>query len=368
VNVFAPLVQGASFVQTLMPDTLTLEIARMGGYHTCEFTVHGNDAELTEWLQHGLGRHITITSSSGEVAWEGYVESIQAAIGAVGITVGRLTGVGNHVRAMYSPLATGTIPPTSGARTITAVATDTDSISKYGRWERIVSAGTVTSTEAIRIRDMALTMSAWPGIQHSLDGRVEPGTITVSCCGYTEWLRAYVYEYTTRADLIAVSKKLQRVIRADPNSIFASDLSQIEANNLPVCEYEHDYQSAKVLVDKIVGAGGTALLPYSFGLLPGRVVYYRECPKEIMYFYDPGNKQVYHLSGERVPGWRVLPGTWMSVLGCPRLPSASGSPINTGAIFIESVRYSLPETVSFNGANSDSLKLLLAQLALGRTT
>ena len=177
---------------TVQPETYTHTIERLGGYATCEVSIALRPGEIDWWVLHGLGAHLVAVDDSLVEAWEGFVDEVEIAAGAVRIVVGPLVDVGNRVKIIYTDTAhevqDGLMVPVAGDITETPWAEDAMSQARYGVFEKNLQAGWLDDTpgvdEPTHLRDLFLQENAWPVSSLYVEGGNEPPRVTLRCQGY----------------------------------------------------------------------------------------------------------------------------------------------------------------------------------------
>ena len=370
IQVFEPLVKGGGYLFDVTGKESGYQhtIQALGGYWSASFTIQASQNEIEDWIDGGLGRHIEVYDEGQVKIWEGFVDSVDGNLGGLSVTRGPLMDVANRVSLVYSTVDTSTSPPTMGVRARTATVNDTDSQSRYGIIERVLSAGGVSSSIVEDIRDTYLAEHKEPQTsqQVNIGGSSSEASVTVNCLGYVHWLAAYTYSNTTTGTQ-NLSTKLQNILATDPNSIFSTDYSKITTNTLQVAAWENDDDVAWGLVKGLVAKGDASSNRYLFGIYNDRQARYEAMPTEIAYqqrLSDP-EMRIETLDGQRVFPWNVLPGKWLFISDflIGRV-TASDLRFDPRALFIESVTYTAPWGLQVSGGKTDKLAQRLAQLGL----
>jgi hypothetical protein len=342
------------------------------GYKTATFTISDRLQNLNSWIAEGLGRHIECYSPSSTLIWEGFVNKISANIGPLAITRGPLFDIGNRVSVIYSPILDATTdPPIVGSETTTIITEDTNSQNKYGIIEKVLSGGTRFQDDAEQVRDTYLAETSEPetGKDFSSGGQGFP-SITVECEGYYKWLDAYAYNQTASIVSTTVSAKMAAVFGADPNSILSTNYGRVTTNGVLVPSYENDSRMALTIIKDMVAIGDINDSRYIFGVFESREVVYEPIPTEISYeqgLYSRSQDITVFRDGAIVEPWAVMAGKFIFykdfLVG--RAEQITDLRLDPRTQFIESVTYTLPDTVQLAGNKFSTLPQKLAKLGLG---
>lgn len=369
VHYHDPLIQGGRYrgEMTTRADGYGHELSTFGGFDSAKVSVALSQADLEEWIERGLGRHIVVYDDANEIVFEGFANVLNATLGSLDYTVGPLLDIANRVRLVYSTFLEGG----QGIRATTGWAEDTASVAKYGQFERVLSAGGVSSGEADQIRDTYLAENALPTTSrqqsYSNDGG-DAFRLDLEILGYVHWLQTYTYTQTANTGSGNLSDQLAAILAADPNNIVNVDLSGIQANTLQVPVYENDLPVAFDLIKNLVARGDANERRYGFGLFANRQVRYGPVSEQIDYMQhlsDPA-RQVRTLGGQIVKPWNVKPGRWVFfpdfMVG--RVQPRTALRGDPRMLFIENITYQAPWGVSFNGSKASRLDQKLARLGL----
>jgi len=414
IDVRTPYVLGAEAIDNYTENVndYSHTISADGGFTSASFTTTGNDAFVEDWLQNGLGRHITVYGSSLEIVWEGFVNQIDINMGGVSFSRGPLTNLGNRVMGTYTEIIVyDSGEEVTGTTTETIIVEDKDSQLRYGIWEKIINVGTALPSEADYARDLFLVENCkpegFPSI--NLSGSSGETSITLQCRGYIDWLD-YVYNayppevpiivgysesssaspsYSSSAsaspsssesaspsagmsgwmDVIWASDKIIAILVEDPNHIIDTLYDKIYFNGVPVIAQELDNRTAKTIIDEILTLGGGNDDRWTFGIYANKKPVYQQIPTEIEYIYYKNNlnQAIETISGNIVNPWNVLPCKWVII---PDVLSSSGIKVGTPGndprvFFAEEVTYTAPDQVSISGAKVRKLEQYLAKLGLG---
>jgi hypothetical protein len=349
-------------------DSYTHTIAANGGFISATIGLKMERFEIDDWLENGLGRHISVYNPGGNIIWEGFVNDITATIGGLTVKRGPLMGVSNKVRVVYGTLDTSVTPPTVGVRTKSAFSSDTTSQGLYAIHEKILSIGGCTETMALEIRDTYIGENARAETTPTtiVIGGTGSLTMVLGCRGYVDFLSAYTYNSNTTGD-VAISTRIQSVISADPNSIISTDYTDISANTETVPSYEADDPLAYNYIMGMVAQGDVGYDRYTFGVYTERKAKYSQIPDDESYIWRISNGgEIYTPSGVIVRPWDVLPARWVHIPDFMIGRISDGTVIRDDPryMFIESLTYTAPYSLTLTGAKISKLPQILGQLGL----
>src|SRR5512139_11401 len=281
INVHNPLVRGGTFLYSIphLVGSYSHTISALGGFSEATIQFSGDQTFIEDWYTDGIGRHIVINNQGGKVVWEGFVNSIEANLGAYSATRGPLLNIANRASAMYTPIIDELVdPPVVGTETETVITEDLNSQQRYGIWEKVISAGQVLDEDAEYIRDTFLEDNREPEVNASitLGGGSDITSVTLNCRGYIDWLN-YAYNDPTENSVTATTK-IAAVITAEPNSVFSTDQSGIDDNGILVWAYEDGNRMAKAIVDEIVSMGDINDNRWLYGCYEDQKVFYYAAP------------------------------------------------------------------------------------------
>src|SRR5512139_293075 len=371
VNIYDPLIAGgAARYRIARPEDYTHTVQANGGFWSASFTVSGNILDADEWLEDGLFRHIVVWDEALGRCWEGFVNSVEIAYGALTVTNGPLVDVCNRADMFYSTTDTSTVPPTMGVRASLGVANNLASQGYYGIRPKILSTGGATAANATVIRDTFLEERAYPKVTKRWGtGKGAPPSVRVNCLGYVHLLD-YPYNQTTTTASVTTTVKILAVIAANPNIAWlAFQTADVTTPAAPasVHPYENDNNLAWEVIMDCVARGDANNARWVFGIYGELMAAYNIAPTTVDYHQQLGDpaQRVTTPAGAEVPPWSVLPGKWLLF---PDLLVGKLEPValedDPRAMFIEAVTYTAPRTLQLTGGRLDKLASLLANLGL----
>lgn len=344
----------------------------VGGFLSASFTVTANLPELERWYDQAVGAHVMVTDNAGVIVWEGFVDSVDIAVGGQTIKRGPLMDVGNSVLLTYSLQDTTTSPPSSGNNTLSTGAENTASMAVYGVRQQIVNAGSCTATQATQYLNLWMIENSWPRTTQDIDLSGGGGmTASFSCLGYYSMLDYYYHNVTNAAGSITgtvnLSTKIASILDYDWAGYFSSSNASIAANTTPVAAYEGEWTEAGSLIKAMVDMGDSSYNRYKFMVGPDRYVTYAAVaattPRYYRAFTDP-RQSIWEANGPVKP-WAVRPGEWARLtdwLAARDEPSSFYT--DPRYMLIEQVSYTAPWGLSLSAGRSDRLDQLIAQLGL----
>lgn len=340
------------------------------GFDTAEVSFPVKLASLHDWIDGALGRDITVYDESLSTVWNGFVNEVSINLGPSEIRLGPLSDIANKVRVLYQGISWDVTPPIPASQEVTAYATNDASIDQYFTSEFTVSGGQGTSTEMLAIRDLYLQEHAWPATRQdvSIPGG-NPPNVTLSCLGYAHTLDFYYYTNDTASGLVNASQKVSDVISADPNSFLS--VGDIETNTFQVPDYEDGFSTARTIVDHVLSYGDSSNNRYLFGVYENREARYKKISSLISLGIEVTTRHpTVHPVGNpgiNIPQTQVRPGTWARILDLPGVAGPDyrdDDRANPKVIFIESVEFSAPNSLTITSSKFDAVAAMLARIGL----
>lgn len=343
-------------------------INALGGFWSASISFSAQQFYLENWYMNGLGRDITVYNDYLLPIWNGFVNKISIRLGSLAATRGPLMDIGNRVNLVFSTVDTTTDPPIVGIRESTGVVNDTDSQTKYGIIEKILSTGGANLTTAEQIRDVYLEENKEPETSEDITlGEMSQPSVTLECLGYVNLFELYTYTSTTTGTR-AYNDRIEDVLGADPNSIFSTDYINIVANAATVSRYDNDDRTAWQVIKGIISKGDTAYNRYTFGIYDDLKAHYAVAPTTIGYYHNITDRKqrIIDSVGQEVKPWNVRPAKWLQVPDWLIGRSQAGGSLRDDPrnMFVESVRYMAPYGLSLSGNKIDTLPQVLGQLGL----
>jgi len=371
--VYEPLVMGGKYVgnYTEKVNSYGHEIIADGGFWGCSFQFTETRDIVEKWFKDGLMRHIVVKDDALGIIFEGFVNQVSVAAGAESDVRGPVMDLANRVSCVYSPKDTTVYPPVVGAETTTIIVDNTISQARYGIFEKILSAGTITEEEVLMVRDMYLSQYKDPTTAGTMSiGSTGQLTVTIDCLGYVHLLGVYVFEdYVTGYSYL--SAKIKAVLAFSPNAIFSTLYYYVLDNLMLVGTAENQHLFGLDIINRIVALGDIYDIRWVFGIYADRKAKYNAIPLDkpayLFHLSDPGQTILHYNSQKPVTPWNVLPARWIFVpdyyigniigLGVPD----SADPRYK---FIESVKYTAPNQLDISGGRTDRLSQMFAKLGM----
>ena len=346
-------------------------ISSFGGFDAATVSIADYQLRLDDWIMSGLGRHIVVYGDHNYIIWEGFVNQITYTAGALTMTVGPLMDIGNRVSVKFSEVD-ASVSSVTGTSATTIIAEDADSQDAYGIIEKILSGGSMYRDEANQVRDVFLADKRLAPSSKNYSFSAQPSTtnpiIKLDCKGYSSWLEAFIYEnYVNGVD--AASDKIEDVIDADPNSIVLT--KKLDANASLVVTLEDQGRSGLTVIKGCVNMGDGSDNRWLFGMYENREAVFEVMPSTVEYTYEISDEiqRISSNTGGIVKPWDVRAGKWIETTG---ILTTSGAPSpgldlrsDLRNTFIESVSFTMPNTLSISGTTVDRAPQALAKYGIG---
>lgn len=372
--VYEPLTRGTSTIYEMDSDRVanyTHDKNTSIGCNSASFSFPVRLGEAEEWLVNGLARHVVIRTDGGIWVWEGFVNSVSATINGLSVQVGPVLDVTNRVRAAYQTIAWDTDPPIPSERRITDWVEDTLSQSYFFQFEGELAGGTATDAEADQLRDTYLEDHAWPTTTQEIQvGATSPLEITLECVGYGHLLGKYYYGTSATSGTTNLSDKMKLVLQAQPEALFSTDYSNLDANTFQVPHFFSGEETALTIIEQFLSYGDDDGNRYTFGFYEDRRAHYKVAPTTVRYRYRvSSNRSVVEnaVTGAVIAPWLIEPGHWLEIMDVvvgPGKPLHDDHRNNPRFMFVESISFSMPHEASLQGGRYDRVSQKLAQLGL----
>jgi len=342
------------------------------GFDKASMTLAGNQSQIERWIEEGLARYIEVNGPGLIRAFEGFVDGYSANIGSLTSSGGPISEVVNRCLVTYNPIDPNADPPQSGPPTETTLANDTDSQALYGIIESVVSGGQATEDDAEYLRDAYIEDKRLPQTSGSLAiPAASTPQVTLSILGYWAYLAHYVFNDATNLTTTAGAKVLA-ALGADPNGLFSTDYTQVGDPAILVAARERDNRNALDVIKAVVSRGGgpADYERWLFGIYENRRARYEAIPTTPEYQHRvAGRTQAVETygTGALVYPWDVRPGKWLfqpDYLPGRGVPAADFRS-DPRFLFIESVTYTMPWTVSISGLRVGKLDQIIANYGVG---
>ena len=373
VNVGTPVVLGGSSIASYVDDvsgyshTTSVE----HGFDSAQIDLSLGDDEIADWLEHGLGRDVSVFNAAGTEVWSGIVDTVSIRHGHRSIVIGPVSEVANRIAVLFSEADPTADPPVTGLSTITTYAEDAASQAAYGAWELITSGGSRTRVSANQVRDAELVQRSTPQRTKELATGGALPSITLGCLGYWAWLKAFTYNDPENVST-TVSGKVLRVLaeEAAGNAVLSTDYGLIGDNDVLVTKVEDDYRKGIDVIKDVVKMGDENYDRWLFGVWANRQARFDIVPDTIKYVNRTGDLDVieFRQGGEIMP-WDVVAGEWMAwpdlVAGVPLPHTRAELYDDIRCVLIERVTFTAPYDLSVNGQRITTSAQAFAQLGLG---
>lgn len=373
VVVSEPLVAGTNIIDDSLgyrAGSISFTVSAVGGYGPATLSLNTSQAEIDNWLESGLMRHIAIYDHALVLIYEGFVNSITANLGSLAVTRGPILDISNRVTVDYNSQSWNTNPPISGGPASTSVTNDTVSQDQYGIFEIVVSGGDGTSTEMDQLRDSYLAENSQPETSQQISlGSATAPSLVINCEGYYQILDRYFYTDVAAGGTENLSTKIENAISADPNSIFSTDFANIVTNTIAVSQYDDNNYTAYGIINDLVSRGDASDNRYLFQVFGSRICHYNAIPTTEKYnlsLSDP--KQIIETAKGRtqVYPWNIIAGEWLFLsdflIGHVDPTNLRDDP---RAVFIEGFTFESPWTAKINGSKIGTVPQKMSKMGLG---
>lgn len=360
------------------------ELANNWGWKSIMITLGGPPSYLDSWYESGIGRHIEVYDSSGEIITAGFVNRVTVTSNTMRASRGPLIEVCNRCSVVYTPIIyfQNVTPPIMGTEKSTTIAEKDDSQLKYGIIEKVVSGGQLRDetqftgiNEAENLRDKYLEEHQEPdmGDKSFSLGNMNDPAITLEILGYYAWLDLYIYNQSTVGSYTWVSEVMKIVLTADPNGIFSTNYNEIEQNTLLALRYQNDNKTAQSILKEFINQGNDVDDQRRiFGVFEDQKIRYNTIPSTFEYYYKISGKNQnirQYTTGEDgaiIKPWNVQAGKWMFISDFlpGRFTDTDNKKSDPRAMFIENVNFSAPFGLSVNGIGISELAQYMAKLGV----
>lgn len=342
------------------------DMGAVGGFLGCSFELADqpfNDFE--DWIESGLGREVKITSAGGSV-FEGFINRLEFTIEGFHVVYGPLMDVVNKARLQYSVIDWSTGQAVTGLQATTGWFEDLNSQTKYGIHTKVLSSGGIQPDLVDELVQQVLKKLAKPKSSEDLSfasGSGGPFSIRVVVEGWYSWLDKYVYN-STDTTMVNLSAKLKAIIAIEPNNLFNSGL--VQTNTLQVSLWENDSTSSWGQMKALLAFGDANFDRYILGVYENRIISYKKVEDVITYYRPLKEKLTSVLDTQQnlVDPWLVRPGVWVNVMDLMPTYRAPALESAMDTMFIESVNFKAPNSLTLNGSNIYKLEQRLAQLGI----
>lgn len=353
-------------------------IKASGGYWDARLSINMTVEEALSWLNHGLGRVITTRNEVGTIIWQGFANQIDVTVGGLSTSVGPLNKLTNMTTMTFTTRRENTNPPIGGSSKVIGrdktnptdlgdpLLRNDESLVQYGTWETNISAGADKAQIALDRANRWLNSNAWPESSKTLKiGSTSPVSVTIACVGWVHLLQRFMYADLTVGTLNP-HEIIGNVLAADVDAIPWNTFNVDDSNALDIPRYEDGQRDAYSVINAVVaigdGAGGRSI----FGVLEDFSAYYNPIPTTAKYIHQISepNQPIYDDNNALTKPWDVLPGNWLRIKGLSLEPEQELAQ-DPNAIFIESVNFTAPFSLSLAGGRSDSIDELLSAQGLG---
>lgn len=359
---------GGSFIRSIRNfKSYNHHIDAVGGFGPAGVSFPATMSELQEWYEFGLMRHVSVEDSSG-IVYEGFVNEITINYSSRKITVGPATDLANRVAAIYTPVVYASGGVVRGGQTQTALNNYARSQDNWGIFHKIVNVGECTDAEALQARNIFGSEMSFPQRSESLDTS-NPGDISIDLKmdGYSELLNSNPYSNTSTTP-ITYSAFISALVAAYPN-VYMGGTKYISTNAATIVPLNDGSRAIGDIIKGVCALGDVSSNRWTFGIYENGLIYYSAIPSSEKYTYklSDGVKSLALAGGtNRVFPWQIRPAALLRYVDFPLFGRLWGTALlaDPQLVFIESVDYRAPFSLTVNGGRVNTLSQKIAQLGL----
>jgi len=335
ITALAPVIRQSidSFNERLQTENESHIVSASYGFDTCKFVLRGDTDYLRSWFRAGLIRDIVWRSPSGQVIWNGYVQSLTLQEGGMSRSKS-IKPMANRIYYVYSALDTSTNPPTVGAQT-TITLNDTASQDSYGIKQATISGGQITTTAANIEANTALTEMSRISIDEVMTSSSgAPPSLSIRCAGYAHMMMWWNYSQTISSSTANLSAIISAILAADPNSVINTSAINIDANTTQAEQYYNGDRPAWNVIRDLADRGGAANNRWVAGVYENRQLIYKQAEtfdsnfntlaanKYLTYQRNPADfgDRIFDEAGRELLHWNTRPDRLIYTSGYGRQP------------------------------------------------
>lgn len=368
LGIYDPPWRGGNFIRTYNEAVsgYSHTMAAIGGFLTCDFSIDDQPyTNLEDWVENGLGREVKIKTGSGEKVFEGFIDQLEFSVEGFHVTYGPMMDIGNKVVLMFSTIDWSSGSAVTGIRGISNEVNDISSQNKYGILNKILSTGGIQLDLVDELTQLATKKISKPSKSEELSFSKTSSTfsIRVSVKGWGAFLEKFPYNNNSYGQ-VNISDKIAAIIAAEPNHLFSS--GGIALNTLQNSQYENDNSIAWSILKGMMAYGDANFNRYILGTYEDRKVVYQKVEDEFKY-YRPLKENltsVLDSQGNTIDPWLVRPGNWVKIMDLMPTAKFENDFDGLNSMFIESLSFKEPGSLSLNGSSAFKLEQRLAQLGI----
>lgn len=305
------------FPSTVLSGNLTgysHQIDIIGGFDTANIAFVSNPVEMEEWIERGVGRHISVSSEFGNIVWEGLVNSVRCVIGSRTITVGNFMDIVNRVKVAYTLRNPPAGTPDADRYLETDWASDGESVRKYGVLEELITGGSGYSQEMEALRDQVLKDNLEPLISESIpSGNNEGGTVSIAieCVGYYRLLEKQTYVYGSSTEYAELAVKVKNILENNSNNIHFIFRKDIQSVGYQALLHETQRRTAWGIIKDDISKTPLGDRNIICGMFADNTFLFGPAPNYVTYRRDGGSSIIKDTTNIVVPPSEVIPGGLM---------------------------------------------------------
>ena len=300
------------------------------------------------------------------IVWQGFINDMELI--QPGMSMRRsLDEMYNQEAVRYTPIDTTTNPPTESAETSTAVVNDTDSQNRYGIKQTVFqppSMNRLTAGDASQLANTILGQYKQPRRSATISSGSDNPRLVVNCKGFMWTLDWRIYNQTANSSTDNASTILAAVITAVGSQIAAA--TNITTNNTAVQKYFNRDDTAFNVIQWIASLGDASYNRWVANVLENRIINYQQAATTITYFRRlvDNRQDIFDYQNRRVPYWEIRPDSWVRTSDVYPHNITPGNLIDdVQSVYIESVDFREPDSLTLNGSTGDKLQVILARQA-----
>lgn len=315
VNIYERPVQGNTFLGRYEAFNYQHKISAVGGYDTASFELAVYAADADFWFDR-LGCEIKVFIDNPILpAWEGYVNRINFAIGALTYT-SSLDELANRVSVTYSAPGVAATPQR------TTAVNNTDSQAIYGVKEGALDGYLIEGTNVTKfdaLQAMVLATQAFPQKSTIFNPQGQTGgLLSVECLGWSHTLEWVKYTETAAAAIDA-DQIFTDILATYPNTDFfdVTDTGLITANPSFAQNPNSRINQTYWEMFQSIQEAGDGSSRWVMGITPTvngvRRFYYRSATTTTKYILRSSEGRIRDIYGQLVNPWIVQPDVGVKV-------------------------------------------------------
>ena len=336
------------------------------GFDTCSFDIRHEKHVLEDMFYTGLGRRLTRYSRDGNfVVWDGFISEMTLVQPGLSMRIS-LKEMWNRASVRYTPIDTGTNPPTESAETSTAVVDDTTSQAKYGIKEKYFSPPKIDrmiAGNAAQYATVMLSQYREPKRDEDFASGSNDSKLTVFCEGFMHTLGWRIYNQTAVSGQDYVYVVAGTIITGVGQFIYDTDF---DTNTTQIQKYYNRDNTALDILQAAAGIGDNTNRRWLFYMLENRILQYKLASTAVNYIRRVSDRkqEILDTSGRAIPFYEVRPNNWLRNSDVmPHGLTPANMQDDFPSMFVESVQYNEPDTLALAGSLGGIAQVIIARAA-----